>query len=187
MKIVRLMLIIALAGTAACGGAEEDEKKGGDPFAACSRDVLEADLEMPGPLAGPGVDPATGALKPPPSGSAYMVSTTYLTLNQAQEAQARFGELMGPLQESLAAQAGLVALQFGTSKACGTARTLSIWVSQEGMYDFVLGPAHTEAMSSIGEISRGGSVVAHWEASSPDAMTWEEAARQVGALDGPFY
>jgi hypothetical protein len=184
MKIVGLTLIVALAGTAACGSAEE-EKEGGD--AACSRAVLEADLEMPGPLAGPGVDPATGGLKPPPSGSPYMASTTYLELNQAKEAQARFGELMGPVQESLATQAGLVALQFGSSKACGTARTLSIWASQEGMYDFVLGQAHADAMNSIGEVSRGGSIAAHWEASSPDAMTWEEAARQLGALNGPFY
>jgi hypothetical protein len=186
MKTIGFMLSIALAGTAACDSAD-NEKKNETPITACSRGALEADLEMPGPLAGPGVDPATGTLKPPPSGSAYMVSTTYLDLDQSQEAQARFGELMGPIQESLAMQAGLVALQVGSSKACGTARTLSIWASQQGMYDFVLGPAHTEAMNSIGEISRGGSIVAHWEASSPDAVSWDEAAKQLGALNGPFY
>lgn len=178
-----LLSCLALLALPACGGDEpapvvvvpEEE----DPFANCTRDSMEADLQA-SPLAGSAVR-ADGTLTP----GQYIVSSTYLRLRPG-EGQARFGQLMGPILESLQAQEGLVALQLGTSERCGTARTLSVWKDEAAMYVFVAGSAHQAAVNAVEAVSRGGSIVTHW-ADDERGVSWEKAARQLAADPGPFY
>ena len=112
------------------------------------------------------------------------MSSTYLQLKPAQ--QGRFQELLEPIETDLASRDGVVALSFGGSPACGTARTLAVWRDEAAMFAFVTGEAHSAAVSAIDELSRGGSVVTHW-AGDESSATWEAAAAQLAADDGPTY
>lgn len=165
----------------ACGTDTPDD----EPL-ACARGTLEPDLGFLSPMAGPAVDPATGAIAPPPPGG-YVVSTTYLALRPEPAAQQRFGELNGPIGQALATAPGLLAIQFGSSPSCGTARTFTIWRDEDAMYAYVTGPAHSAAIAAITEVSRGGSVATHWISTSTAQMTWEAAAAQLTAFDGRIY
>jgi heme-degrading monooxygenase HmoA len=153
----------------------------------CVRGTLEPDFATFMPLGGPAVDPATGALRPPAAGASYVISSTYLALRGEPAAQQAFGELMGPISATLQAQPGLLAIQLAQSMSCGSARTLTVWESEDAMYAFVASPAHVEAMRRVGEVSRGESVVTHWVSSATTAATWDEAARQLRAHTGPRY
>lgn len=155
-----------------------------DP-AACLRGSIEADFTTFGKLAGPGVDAATGKLSPLPSTA--VVSSTYLALKGDPAAQKRFGELMGPLSKALQSQAGLLAVQLASSKSCGSARTLAVWKDEESLLGFVMSAPHAEAVASVGNVSRGESVVTSWETSDVEEATWESAAKRLSAQDGPYY
>lgn len=202
---MRLVLVLSLStslGLVACGGDDPPPTAQPTPSATptptpsptpqplipgCVRGTIEPDHTTFGPLAGPGVDPATGQLRPPPAGSAYVVSSTYLALRGEPAAQQAFGQLMGPIDQTLRTQAGLVAIQLGTSMSCGTARTLTVWASEDAMYAFVASPAHVDAIRRVNEVSRGESMVTHWTATTTAAVTWAEAAAQLRDHDGTLY
>jgi heme-degrading monooxygenase HmoA len=177
------LLPLSLAGLAlaACGGDGDATEKPG-----CERGLLEADIEFAGPMAGPAVDPGTGELAAPPA-AGYHVSTTYLRLRPDDAAQQRFNELVGPVTEQLATQAGLLGVQVSNADACGTARTMTLWQDEEAMFGFVFSDAHDAAVGGIDEISRGGSAFASWTATTLDDTTWDAAAAHLAEVDGPFY
>lgn len=187
-----LALAMGLVTLAACGNTEttndtaidagdetSDASQQLDPFQNCRRSLLEADFE-PSPLAGVGL--VDGVLPP----GEYLYSTTYLQLRQEPGAQARFEELMGPIMADLAQRPGLLAISLGLSSECGVARTLSVWRDDVAMLDFVTSSAHGAAVRSVGEVSRGGSLVTHWLGNESEA-TWQVAAQRAGAEQGPFY
>lgn len=151
----------------------------------CQADVLPDDFTMFGPLEGPGVD-ADGSLRASDTGN-YVVSSTYLRLHPTQEANDRFMELMGPISMTLANQPGLIALQTGGSMSCGTARTFTVWESEEAMYSFVASDAHANGIANVAQVSRGGSIVTHWDADTLEKATWDEALRQLSQHEGPVY
>lgn len=164
------------------GGSAPDVARGtdsGTPFGDCSRGTLEQDFAA-APLAGAGV--VDGKLR---AGN-YVISATYLQLRQEAAAQQRFGELMGPILAELQTRPGLVAISLGTSSRCGVARTLSVWEDDIAMLGFVASKAHGAAVSSVNQVSRGGSLVTHWAGDSTQA-TWSAAAEQAAKDDGPFY
>lgn len=152
----------------------------------CEKNVIEDDFSAFGPLAGPGVDSATGQLAAPPA-SGYVASTTYLRLRAEPEAQQKFGELMAPISMQLMTQPGLVAMQLAGSDGCGTARTLTVWESEEAMMGFVLSDAHGAAIQAVGDVSRGGSVTMHWTAMDATEASWESAAKRLEGHQGPEY
>lgn len=177
-------LALLAAPLIGCGTDTTDDPPVGEP--ACTRGKLEPDLAFVSPMAGPAVDPATGAITPPPA-AGYVISSTYLAMRPEPAAQQRFGELTGPLMQALATAPGLLALQLGTSESCGTARTFSIWRDEDAMYAYVVGPAHSAAIAGVTEVSRGGSVATHWISTNVAQMTWQAAAAQLAAFDGPIY
>lgn len=164
-----------------------------DPFAACERGVLEPDLmsqDMEGnfvPIGwfGAGVDPETGELVD--DGSTYVVSATYLTLRPEPDAEAAFGEVMGPIIPALYGNPGLVASQLGVSMSCATARTFTVWRDEAAMMAFVTSAAHGAAVARIGEISRGASLVTHWTEAPVAEITWEVALQRLEQDEGPLY
>jgi hypothetical protein len=170
-----------------------DTSTGEDPFAGCDRGTLEADLigvdatGNPVPLAwfGPGADPMTGELIA--EGTSFVVSSTYLAIKPEAAAQQAFGESVAPLVPALLANPGVVAIQLASSMQCGTARTFTVWQDEAAMMAFVVGDAHANAIARTPEISRGGSVVTHWNATSIAEITWDEAIVRIAADEGPFY
>ncbi|MCU0684009.1 MAG: hypothetical protein MUF34_17500 [Polyangiaceae bacterium] len=203
-----LAMVGATTGAVGCNDSDDDDNPGaagtgagagGAPggsqptkYAGCERGVLEADLvggaqldvlATRGPQwQGPGVDPATGALRP----GNYVISSTYLTLRTEAAAQQRFGELMGILTEDFQTRPGLVALALSVAGSCDTARTLSVWESEEAMYAFVSSPAHTAAISGARDVSRGQSAVTHWSGTEADA-TWPKGAEALSRDEGLGY
>lgn len=173
--------------------ADTSASTGADPFADCDRGTLEDDLMgadamgNPIPLAwfGPGADPMTGELVA--EGTSFVVSSTYLAIKPEAAAQQAFGESVAPLVPALLANPGVVAIQLGSSMQCGTARTFTVWQDEAAMMAFVVGDAHANAIARTPEISRGGSVVTHWTASSVAEITWDEAIVRIAADEGPFY
>ncbi|WP_224242444.1 hypothetical protein [Hyalangium gracile] len=152
-----------------------------DELADCTCGRLEEDLLREVPLFGPAVR-ADGTLAP----GQYIVSSTCLKMKTDAQAQARFRELVGPIGEALRSQPGLMAVAFASSERCQAERTLTVWKDEAAMYEFVTGDAHLAAMSAVSEVSRGGSIVTHWSDDERGA-SWEKAAQQLGADEGPFY
>ncbi|HEX8703684.1 MAG TPA: antibiotic biosynthesis monooxygenase [Myxococcaceae bacterium] len=177
-----LLSLLLVLGLSACG--EEPvapPPTPADPLANCTRGSIEPDLTFLAPLGGPALR-ADGTLTP----GRYIVSSTYLAMKPEPQAQQHFGELMGPIRQTLQQQQGLLAIQLGTSESCATARTLTVWKDEESMYSFVTSDAHLAAMSAVGEVSRGSSVVTHW-ADDENGVSWTKAAQQLGADEGPLY
>ena len=54
------------------------------------------------------------------------------------------------------------------------------------MFGFVTGKAHSQAMTAIDQLSRGGSVVTHWAGDSKSA-NWSNAMNYLAEAEGPFY
>lgn len=194
---LELIALTLIASIAACGGEDPaDNTPAPTPSASpsptvapgpvCERGVLEADFQLFAPFGGPGVDPATGKLRPS-VGAPYLISSTYIRLRPEPAAQQAFGELMGPIAGALQQQPGLAAVLLGTSMSCGTARTLTVWASEEEMYAFVGGGPHAAAMARVAEVSRGGSLATHWVATGTTAAEWPSVLAQLRAYDGPLY
>lgn len=181
MKLGWLCSVLLLPLATACGSSE-DEAGEGEPADGCTRSDLERDIVYV-PITLPG---SPGPLADPPA-EGYVVSTTYLRLKHEEPAKSRFRALNGPIQEDLLTRSGLVALEFAIEAECNTARTKSVWTSTEAMYDFVASEAHGAAVRSIGELSRGGSVVTHWTAKTLGETTWDEATVRLKDDKGPIY
>jgi heme-degrading monooxygenase HmoA len=179
-----LLSLLAMLGLSACGGeapVPPSPPEEVDPLAGCTRDQMEADLAFFAPMSGPAVR-ADGSLEP----GRYIVSSTYLKLKPEPRAQQRFGELMGPINQTLQNQPGLMAIHLASSGSCATARTLTVWKDEASMYGFVTSEAHLAAIQAVGEVSRGGSIVTHW-ADDERGVSWEKAGQQLAADEGPFY
>ena len=180
MKILNFlpMMMLCLAG---CSDNKDPDSNSDPQGLECEPGRLASDFRMAGPLAGPGVG-EDGKLV----AGTYVVGATYLRLKPDVAAQQKFNEVVGPISLALMSQPGLVALQIGSSDECGTARTFSVWESEEAMYNFVGGGPHGAAVGAIGQVSRGGSIVTHWE-TGPEGATWEEALKRLAAVEGLGY
>ncbi|XXX72859.1 antibiotic biosynthesis monooxygenase [Sorangium sp. So ce134] len=162
-----------------CGSDAGTAPPGASPD-ACTGGVLEADLEAD-QLSGPGVDPATGKLAPPPEGSSYTVSATYGIPRPGDAVMEKYVQYFGAVQQQLASQPGLVAIQLAQSPSCGSGRTLAVWSSTEAMYEFVMSPAHLAAMDAVNELVQPNYAVTHWETATADEVTMEEGVRRIQA------
>ncbi|WP_437313456.1 antibiotic biosynthesis monooxygenase family protein [Sorangium sp. So ce385] len=176
------VLAALLVGCGSDTGAKPSDAPSDAPPAGCTGGVLEADLEAD-PLSGPGVDPATGELQPPPEGSSYTVSATYGIPRPGDAVMEKYVQYFGAIQAQLASQPGLVAIQLAQSPSCGSGRTLAVWSSAEAMYEFVMSPAHLAAMDAVNELVQPNYAVTHWEAAGTDEVTMEEGARHMHESD----
>jgi heme-degrading monooxygenase HmoA len=183
------LFFAAITLCAACSGsdakpvAETPGPSPGDVDDGCARGSIESDLAFT-PMSGPKVE---GGALVAPGAEGYVVSSTFLRLRPGEESNKRFQELFAPILAGFAARPGMQAFQLGLSASCNTARTLSVWSSTEAMYDFVTSDEHMAAVNAVGEVSRGGSVVVHWDATNVDESSWDEAARKLASASGPFY
>lgn len=134
-----------------------------------------------------------GAMDGPPSfppslPPGAVVSSTYLRLKDTEEAQQRFDELNGPITAELTAPAeGLMGLSIRISLECNTARTITVWESEEALMKFVLGDAHINAVRATGELSRGGTITDVWEADTVENFEWATVVAGFANHDGPVF
>jgi heme-degrading monooxygenase HmoA len=180
MRISTMILFFACISTG-CGApmlSSDADSAADDP--ACTVAGLEPDLR-PTAFAGSAVG-ADGALVP----GQYVFSTTALRMKRTAASAARFRQAMELITPALQTQSGLLAQATATSERCNVARTLTVWRDEASMYAFVRGAAHRAAVQSVGEISRGGSRVTHWNGSAAEA-TWANAAQVLEASTGPSY
>jgi hypothetical protein len=147
----------------------------------CNHTLLEPDFPRDEALTGPGIG-ADGKLQP----GRYVFSSTYLAIRLSTSAFSKFSEVNGPIGRALSSQPGLLAVGTGVSPSCYAARTLAVWKDLESMMQFVVGPAHRNAILSIDEISRGKSIVTHWE-DDESAATWTRAIEKITVDEGPYY
>lgn len=193
-RSIAIALLLASVPALGCAAPTTEMPVTFDPL-VCRATVVQPDLlsqspdgpEMPGVAPywfGPGVDPATGQPIVP---AGAIVTTTYLQLQTDARAMRRFGELSGPVVGTLVGSPGVVAISLVTGESCNIARTLVIWEDEESMVDFVASDAHITAITSVGEVSRGGSITMHWIAAGPSDATWEAAAAHLASHDGTIY
>jgi hypothetical protein len=169
-----LLTLSSITLTLSCGAMPDADALPPIDESVCSKERLEAD----------GRDSAE--LTALPAGQ-YVVSTTYLRLPLRRSALARFSELTAPMEEELRANPGLVRVTTRLAGSCNTARTLSVWKTEADMYRFVGSAAHARAMAAVAEVSRGGSVTTHWNATQAEA-TWQVATQKLAEdNDGPVY
>ncbi|WP_437979947.1 antibiotic biosynthesis monooxygenase family protein [Sorangium sp. So ce117] len=177
--------VIAALGAILSGCSSDSGGKTTDtPLPECTGGVLEADLEAE-PLSGPGVDPETGKLRPPPEGSSYTVSATYGVPRPGDAVMERYVPIFGAIQAQLASQPGLLALQLGTSPSCGSGRTLAVWASTDAMYEFVMSPAHLAGIDAANELLEPTYVVTHWETAEADGITLADSVRRIREIEAP--
>lgn len=167
------------------GAADESSSGGTDPFADCSREVLESDLVVVNAVGvpgapqwyGPGAD-ADGALIDDGE-TEYVVSVTYLALKPDADFD-HFNQLNVANSMALYANPGMVGLQLGFSMECATARTFTVWESEAAMMEFVGSEAHLQSVSAFPSFSRGGSTLSVWpETATASEITWEAALEQM--------
>lgn len=177
-----LILLFPVLASVGCDGDEKSSSA--DPASGCAHDVLEADFEADDPI-GPAVDPASGRVVLGPD-QRVIVSSTYGAPQPGPNGSPfseRYQQVFAGIEQQLSGQPGLLALQLGNSKRCGTGRTLAVWRSEEEMYEFVTSRAHLDAMREANDLLRPGYAVTHWEASQPEQLTMGEAIRQLAKVE----
>lgn len=177
----RPLYVLGIAACASVGACAQDRdtNAAAQPQRLCTATTLEPDLEA-APLAGPGVNPDTGKLELP-NGMHYVVSSTYGVPRPGPDGAGispRYLTLFDAVSKQLEKERGLLAIALASSDSCGSGRTLAVWRSEETMYDFVTSDAHLAAMTAAPEILQPGYAVTHWDATSLDQITFDEATHR---------
>ena len=161
-----------------------DQKKMAVQGLDCKAERIEDDASFELGVGAQDGPPGWPATLPPTA----VVAMTYLQLKEGEEALAVFQELNAPIGAELSAPAaGLMGISIRISSACGTARTMTVWESEDAMMKFVTGPAHIQAIRRVGEVSRGGSITSTWRAQEFKALSWETVTPKMAEHSGPVY
>ena len=134
---------------------------------------VEDDLAQLGPFGGPGYDATQGGIVGTPLAT-YVVATT--VLSRRPEAASKFLMLATGAIGSANQTDGFVGFVVATSKKCGTARTITVWKSEEAMMTFVTAPAHAACMAASSEVSSTGAFT-KWNATPAELPPTFETAR----------
>lgn len=132
------------------------------------------------PLVGPGWTPGVGLTDD--SQAEYIVHTTQIYTKP--ESMDAFVELAQRVGEHADASPALVGLALAGDDGCGVSRTLGVWKSSEGMYEFVATGAHAEAMGRTLELSDSGRVT-HWTATREqlESLDWSVAREMLAEVE----
>jgi hypothetical protein len=183
MKMSKSSQVIMLVVLCGCGGSKNPGPvpDASSPTDACSAGAVESDAADAGPLAGPGIDPATGKLAEPQTGS-YIVATTWGILRDSPEVLMRAMQLIGSVAPVLVTSPGLVAYQFRRSASCRSGRTLTVWSDLPSMYAFVGSSAHRAAMSEV-MVTNERFATTHFTVATAGEVTWQNAAAHLAQTE----
>lgn len=142
LGVLVLTLAFSLMG---CGTPTTQTKD--DPFADCSDTQTQ-----PSPFLG-SLASKTGTLEgTPPKGYAVVATQMKVRLD-SKTALASFQAVMGPIQQALGTQEGLLGASLYFSQKCGNAKTITVWKDADSMMKFVASDAHSNAMAKTKEIA----------------------------------
>ncbi len=172
-------------------GSADESSTGPDPFADCSRGVIEEDyfvvnqFGMPGAPRwyGPGADDDGNLVDD--GRTEFVVSVTYLALSSDADFDL-LNELNIANSMALYANPGLVATQLGGSMVCGSLRTFTVWESNTALTEFVASEAHLQSVGAFPALSRGGSTLSVWADPAPASQITMENAMIRMADATPF-
>lgn len=173
------------ADTGAGSSSADDSSTGPDPFADCSRSVIEEDyavidqLGVPGATRwyGPGADEDGNLVDD--GESEFVVSVTYLALSPNADFDL-LNQLNVANSMALYSNPGMVATQLGGSMVCGSLRTFTVWESQAALMEFVASEAHLQSVGAFPALSRGGSTLSVWdEPVTASEITLESAMARI--------
>lgn len=114
--------------------------------------------------------------------STLIVSTTYLPVDNREDAKKLFDDDMKAIQEELdAGPQGLVAVALAQHMIASEYRTLTVWQSEDDMINFIINPAHLQAMNDAAQIERPQEAkVVHWEIKASELpISWDDAFARI--------
>ena len=174
-RVFSTIAALSLVMWVGCADEEEINSAG---LPVCVEDDLDAQ-----PFFGPGFDAEQGVVLGTAQDS-YVASTTWVFIKPDQ--QERFFQVAGAVIESASQLDGLVGMSLAGSDKCGSARTLTVWRSEQAMMDFVVSDAHAAAMAQGPDLVLNG-VVTHWNVGSDNVPpSWDEAQAEAD-LAAPVY
>ncbi len=168
-------------GTVTEGGSDgrgSGDATGGeeDPFDALDQ-CDEFDFAA-SPWFGPAFDPETGELVAPLE-PPYVVASTVGWAKTDPESLEQLGDVTQRIIENVYAHEGLLGGTFGSSEACGAARTLTLWRDEEAMLEFSFSGPHLEAIP-LPSATLQSSGTTHWtETESSAPPTWPAANARI--------
>jgi hypothetical protein len=156
------------------GGATTGAKD--DPFDALVQ-CDETDF-VGSPFMGPAFDPETGEplapLQPP-----YVVAATLGWPKPEPAAYEALGNHSEQSINDVLTREGLLGVSVGTSEACGSARTLSLWADEASLRAFVMGKVHRAAIGVVPTAMQAWATT-HWtETSATTPPTFAQAQAKL--------
>lgn len=185
IKVSALLIGLgALSSSVGCGG-EEPSDEAGDGDERTLEEMIEefetcepSDLTIAVPWMGPAFDPETGEqLEDLPEG--YVVAAVQGWRKYDDENSAiRLMQGMAVMADLLPRE-DLLGVSVVESVECDISTSISMWKSEAAMYDFVLAPAHAEAMGMSSE-TLFGCEGAHWPGeSTAEPPSWDEVKARL--------
>lgn len=170
--------------------ASTDEPSGGDAETAAEIDPFDALVQCEetdfaaSPFVGPAFDPDTGELLSPLQ-PPYVVAATLGWPKPEPAAYEALGSHSDASINDVLTREGLLGASFGSSEACGSARTLTVWTDEASLLEFVFGDVHRAAIAAVPGSMQAWATT-HWtETESTIAPTWAVAqARLIEAHHG---
>ncbi|MEW5851756.1 MAG: antibiotic biosynthesis monooxygenase [Myxococcota bacterium] len=145
---------------------------------ACA--MQEGKPVLDNPFDGPGWDREHNRPKDP-SRTTFVAAATHLVVKDDPEAHRHFLEVFSPIREKLESGdlPGFVGYGTRTAGDLHEDWTISLWESEEAMYNFVTSDEHMRAIETMGPWSEDG-VVIHWEIRAQDLpLTYEMALEKL--------
>lgn len=189
-NITAIFILLPLLAAAGCdadddgdnrddGAAEEGDT--GDDGPDIDVDALYACEEEQfiefRPLVGPGWSAVDGLTDE--SQDEYIVHGTQIYT--VPEKEGEFITMAQAVADHADASPALVGFALAGDPGCGVNRTMGVWKSVEGMYEFAGTGAHLEAMGMAGELSYSGRVT-HWTVTREELLEgidWDDAREHL--------
>lgn len=160
MNNVKMMLVLAV-GLLGCGAVE----------------VVDRQAVLNAPFDGPGWDQKAKAPRDV-TPRRVVVAVTHLMLPNKVAAHREFWDVFNPIKERLASQPGLIGYATRTSMDLSEDWTVSIWETEEAMYEYVVGTEHADAITRMEKWATG-AWVAHFEADITDLPDMDDVPALV--------
>jgi heme-degrading monooxygenase HmoA len=124
----------------------------------CDIVTLTGDLSQP--FEGPGFSLDTGLLAAVPESGTFVLSGTVLVIGDGSDSKERFDKHVAAISAALPTAPGLVGFSLRTNLLGDpTNRTMTVWESEDALWNFILSESHLAAMEDVGQIAAAGTKV----------------------------
>jgi heme-degrading monooxygenase HmoA len=129
-----------------------------------SCEYVSAGGDISQPFEGPGYSLDAGLLAAVPESGSFVASGTVLVVGDGSDSQALFDQHVEAIQAALPNAPGLVGFSLRRNLLGDQTanRTMTVWESDDAMWNFVLSEAHLAAMEDVGKIAAAGTKVVNF-------------------------